>query len=319
MLDADGGEVDVVLRRLRLQSRGLAQRVVGLVDAARAHEGARGQVVQLGRRLALRDQLLGHPDGARVVAGLDEHEGLVVPGRVRIVVGLARGPEESRCLRLRARLAEDHPRVEQAGRVLGRNAVEHRDRVLRATGVEQRAAVVNRPRGVLREARAALLVVRERFAKPLRPEVDLREVEMRVLVRGHHLQRLFEESARLRVAAGVVFVHGQVLEGRGEGGIEGQRFPEARIGRVAPARAGERFEVPWSGGELPIEILDGGRELVPSDVEERAVVRSGAALGRGGVGRAQQQGRREAPGDAAARHEMRPRCALAFVKQTRRG
>ena len=124
MLDAEGGEVHVVLGRGGREARGLAQRVVGLVDAPRRGQGAGGQVVELGRRRklrgvgrlgkrastlgsrighgqngdrshALRDQLLDETDRARVVAGLDAHQGFVEPGGVGILVALARGGEEA--------------------------------------------------------------------------------------------------------------------------------------------------------------------------------------------------------------------------------
>jgi hypothetical protein len=253
VLDADGREVDVVLRRLRLEPRGLAQRVVGLLDAAGAHEGARGQVVQLGGGPSFRDQLLGHADRARVVAGLDEHQGLVVPGHVRILVALARGGEQPRRIRVRARLPERHPRVEPSHRVLGRDAVEDGRRVTGPTGRDQRGAVVRGPHRVLGESGSRLLVMREGGGRLLRAVVELGQIEVRDLVRGRELQRLREVGARVRVAAGVVFVDAEVLQGRIEAGIEGQRFRKRALAasrRPAPVSAMPyRFRALRSRGE----------------------------------------------------------------------
>jgi hypothetical protein len=145
----------------------------------------------------------------------------------------------------------------------------------------------------------------ERRGRLLRAVIELAEIEMHDLVRGGQLQRLGEVRARVRVATGVVFVDAEVLEGRGERGIQGQGLAEARVGGVAPPRARERdavevegLEVAGRRRELLIELRDGGRELVPAHVKERAVVGSRPALGADG-GSGQQRRRREAPGDAA--------------------
>src|SRR5207249_4385801 len=66
-----------------------------------------------------------------------------------------------------------------------------------------------------------------------------------------------------------------------------KRGAETVVGRVFPIRAGERdaheverLQVTRRRGELPVEITEGGRELVAADVEDGAIVGRGAAFGR---------------------------------------
>ena len=63
---------------------------------------------------------------------------------------------------------------------------------------------------------------------------------MRDLVGRRRLQHLLELAVGVVEPACVERIHGEVLARRIEGGIEAQRFAEARVGLVAAAGAGQR-------------------------------------------------------------------------------
>ena len=121
VLEADRGQVHVVLGRLRLEPRGFAQGVVGLLDAAGTGIGAGDEVVELGGGLRARgDQLAPDADRLRVVSGLDQHQHLVEAGGRGVAVAVPRGAEETRGFRMGARLAEDHAGLEAGVRIVRR-------------------------------------------------------------------------------------------------------------------------------------------------------------------------------------------------------
>ena len=163
VLEAEHRQVDVVFRDRRVEPRGFPKRVVRLLDACGIRVRARDETVELSVLQPLRQELGRDADRGLTVARIDQHERLVVPGRVDVVVAvLSRLAEKPRRFCVRAVSPQRHSRLEPAPGLVWRESIEDCDGVRRPPLLEQTGGVVQHEGWLLHDAREALLVVWQR-------------------------------------------------------------------------------------------------------------------------------------------------------------
>ena len=288
VLEAEHRQVDVVFRDRRVEPCGFPKRVIRLLDACGIRVRARDETVELRAFQSLRQELGRDADRGLTVAGIDQHERLVVPGRVDVGVAvLSRLAEKPRRFRVRAVSPQRHSRVEPAPRLVEREPIEDCDGLRRPPLLEQTGGVVEHDGWLLHDPREALLVVWQRQSIVFALEVDLADMLMRDLIVGRLAQDALEVAeGRVRPAAPEL-VDRQVPESGREVGIDCDRGAESDVGGIGLARSGQRnpeqvesLEVARGTSDQPLQRGDGRGKFLALHLGNRAVVRRRRAIRR---------------------------------------